>query len=187
MKIYVVDNYDSFVYNIVYLLKELGISDLKIEKNDKVDLDEVATYDKIVLSPGPGIPIEAGNMMAVIDRFHRSHAILGICLGHQAIGEYFGWPLQQLAEPLHGVSSSLEIYHRADLFQGVPGDITIGHYHSWVVKPADLSVLEVLATDPDQQVMALKHKQYPVFGLQFHPESVLTAYGKNILNNWLHI
>lgn len=187
MKIYVVDNYDSFVYNIVYLLKELGISDLKIEKNDRIDLDEVATYDKIVLSPGPGIPGEAGKMMAVIDRFHRSHTLLGICLGHQAIGEYFGWSLQQLAEPLHGVTSSLDICHRADLFHGVPDDITIGHYHSWVVKPTDRSVLEVLATDPDQQVMALKHKQYPVFGLQFHPESVLTAYGKNILNNWLHI
>lgn len=187
MKIYVVDNYDSFVYNIVYLLKELGISDLKIEKNDRIDFDEVATYDKVVLSPGPGIPGEAGKMMAVIDRFHRSHALLGICLGHQAIGEYFGWSLQQLVEPLHGVTSSLDICHRADLFYGVPDDITIGHYHSWVVKPTDRSVLEVLATDPDKQVMALKHKQYPVFGLQFHPESVLTTYGKNILNNWLQI
>lgn len=187
MKIYVVDNYDSFVYNIVHLVKELGITELRIGKNDQLDLDEIAGYDKIILSPGPGIPSEAGQMMAVIERFHKSHPILGVCLGHQAIGAFFGWPLRRLTEPLHGVASGMEILERSDLFHEIPEAITIGHYHSWVIDAIDETALQVLATDPDKNVMAIKHRQYPVYGLQFHPESVLTEQGKRILNNWLHI
>lgn len=187
MKIYVVDNYDSFVYNIVHLVKELGFTDIRIEKNDRIDLNEMATYDKIILSPGPGVPVEAGQMMAVIERFHRSHPMLGVCLGHQAIGQYFGWPLQRLLEPLHGIASALEILNRQDLFADLPETIKIGHYHSWVLGEGEYSELEVLAVDPQSNIMALRHKEYPVFGVQFHPESVLTESGKTILNNWLHL
>lgn len=187
MKIYVVDNYDSFVYNIVHLVKELGIEDIRIAKNDQLDLDEIAGYDKIILSPGPGVPEDAGQMGTVIERFYKTHPMLGVCLGHQAIGAFFGWPLRRLTEPLHGVVSGLDILDRSDLFQELPESVTIGHYHSWVVDAIDESILQVLAKDPDNNVMAIKHRYYPVYGLQFHPESILTPQGKSILNNWLHI
>lgn len=187
MKIYVVDNYDSFVYNIIHLLKEIGVEEIKIVKNDQVNLDEIKQYDKIVLSPGPGIPQEAGLMMEVIKQFHQSHSILGVCLGHQAIGEFFGWVLQRLKEPLHGIASEITIQSKDCLFQNLESKNTIGHYHSWVVSPSEVEDLMPTAFDKDNNVMALKHKQYKVYGVQFHPESVLTQNGKTILKNWLSL
>lgn len=186
MKIYVVDNYDSFVYNIVHYLKDLGVESITVAKNDAIAMDTLRQYDKIILSPGPGLPAEAGRLMEVIARYHTTHAILGICLGHQAIGAYFGGRLQQLQTPLHGISSAIQILDHSCLFKHISGTATVGHYHSWVVENTS-NELQVLAEDSHGHVMALRHKGLPVFGLQFHPESVLTENGKVILQNWLNI
>lgn len=187
MRIYVIDNYDSFVYNIVHNLKELGVGEIKIVKNDEPVGEEIKHFDKILLSPGPGIPRDAGKMMEVIDKCHTTHSILGVCLGHQAIGQYFGWELERLAEPLHGVASPINIMDDTCLFKGIESPNTIGHYHSWVVSPRENSPLVATATDAHGHVMALRHRHHRVFGVQFHPESVLTENGKTILQNWLQL
>ncbi|MEP6795330.1 MAG: aminodeoxychorismate/anthranilate synthase component II [Saprospiraceae bacterium] len=186
MKILVIDNYDSFVYNLVHMLYNLGVADIDIVKNDKVDLNMITTYDKILLSPGPGIPDEAGLMKKVIEMYAPSKSILGICLGHQAIGEVFGGTLVNLDEPLHGVASRITIIHNDYLFENTPSQFDIGHYHSWVVSPKVPDAIEILAKDEYGNIMAMKHKIYDVRGVQFHPESVLTEYGKTIIGNWIN-
>lgn len=186
MKILVLDNYDSFTYNLVYLLRELGCGDqMDIYRNDKIALSDVAEYDKILLSPGPGLPRDAGIMMDLIQTYSSSKNILGICLGHQAIGEAFGGGLINLTEVVHGVASEVKV--REDLlFEGLPETFRIGRYHSWVIDEDSLpSDLVVTAKTPDGQVMALRHKERQVRGLQFHPESILTEHGKKILENWV--
>ena len=172
MKILVLDNYDSFTYNLVYLIRKLGYgTQMDIFRNDKISLDEVDLYDKILLSPGPGVPSEAGIMPELLKKYASSKSILGVCLGHQAIGEAFGGSLINLSEVLHGVSSQVKTQEDL-LFEGISDTFSIGRYHSW-------------ARTPDQQIMAVRHKQFAVRGVQFHPESILTEHGTQIIKNWL--
>jgi anthranilate synthase component II len=186
MKVLVVDNYDSFVYNIVHLLYEIGVEKIDVIKNDQLDFSYIHQYDKIVLSPGPGIPKDAGMMPQLLTEFASTKSILGICLGHQAIAEHFGTNLINLSAPLHGVASDIEIIKDDYIFENLPKHFTIGHYHSWVVSEAISDDLEILAKDESGNIMAIKHKKYDVRGLQFHPESVLTENGKMLLTNWIN-
>jgi anthranilate synthase component 2 len=186
MKILVLDNYDSFTYNLVYILRELGYGDqMDIYRNDKIAVEDVEEYDKILLSPGPGVPADAGIMPALIRKYAMTKDILGICLGHQAIGEAFGGSLNNLTEVVHGVASEVKI--REDvLFEGLPETFKIGRYHSWVIDESTLpEELLVTAKTPDGQIMAVRHRNYQVRGLQFHPESILTQHGKQIMENWI--
>lgn len=186
MKILVIDNYDSFVYNLVHILKGLAVETVDVIKNDKININEVAGYDKILLSPGPGIPKDAGLMPAIIQKYASSKSILGVCLGHQAIAECFGGTLINLKEPLHGIASDITIMKQDYLFANLPTHFKIGHYHSWVVNTQLTAELEVLAKDDKDNIMALKHIDFDVRGVQFHPESILTEYGKNIIENWIN-
>ena len=186
MKILVVDNYDSFVYNIVHLLYEIGVAEIDVVKNDQLDFSYIHQYDKIVLSPGPGIPKNAGMMPQLLSELAPTKSILGICLGHQAIAEHFGTDLINLSEPLHGVASEIEIVEEDYLFENLPKHFKIGHYHSWVVSEAISDDIEILAKDELGNIMAIKHKKYDVRGLQFHPESILTENGKTMLTNWIN-
>lgn len=185
-KILVIDNYDSFTYNLVHLLQELG-QEYTVWRNDKFELDDVAPFDRILLSPGPGIPEEAGLLMDVIRRYASSKSILGICLGQQAIAEVFGGTLYNMPKPLHGVATGITIVDEAEkLFQDFPKDSKIGRYHSWAVSKENLPTsLQVTAIDSDGVIMALRHKEYDVCSVQFHPESVLTTNGKKLIENWL--
>lgn len=187
MKILVLDNYDSFTYNIVHLLKEITNEPIDIFRNDEITLDEVGQYDKIMLSPGPGIPDEAGILKEVIRKYASTKSIFGVCLGCQAIAEVFGGKLINLDKVYHGVSTPVSIVNEKDItFHGVPTQFDAGRYHSWVVDGASLpSEIEVSASEKSGQVMALFHKEYDVRGVQFHPESVLTPYGKEMLTNWV--
>lgn len=185
MKIIVIDNYDSFTYNLVHLISALG-AEVSVVRNDQFELDELEAYDKIILSPGPGIPEEAGLLLDVIRTYAGRKPILGVCLGHQAIGEAFGGKLVNLSEVYHGVDTSCEITTNDYLFAGLGNTITIGRYHSWVVdKEGFPAVLEITAISPDGEIMALRHREYDIRGIQFHPESILTPEGKTMLRNWL--
>ncbi|MEO6166251.1 MAG: aminodeoxychorismate/anthranilate synthase component II [Chitinophagales bacterium] len=186
IKILVIDNYDSFVYNLVHILKNLEVETVDVIKNDKTGMDEVSGYNKILLSPGPGLPKDAGLMPAIIQQYAATKSILGVCLGHQAIGEYFGGTLINLKEPLHGISSNIKIVQQDYLFANIPSDFKIGHYHSWVVSSQLPKELEILAKDDKDNIMALKHVAYDVRGVQFHPESILTEHGKTIIENWIN-
>ncbi|MBY0245281.1 MAG: aminodeoxychorismate/anthranilate synthase component II [Sphingobacteriaceae bacterium] len=182
----VIDNYDSFTYNLVHLINELGF-ETEVWRNDKFELSEVEKYDKIVLSPGPGIPAEAGLLLEVIKKYAATKCMLGVCLGQQAIAEAFGGSLLNLGIPMHGIATQISIEDADEvLFQNLPKTIEVGRYHSWVVNSADLpSCLSITASDENGQIMALKHKQFDVRGVQFHPESVLTPTGKQMIENWL--
>ena len=181
-----IDNYDSFTYNLVHLVKELG-ADIRVFRNDRFAPEELEAFDKIMLSPGPGIPAEAGLMPEVILRYAGSKPLLGICLGEQAIGEAFGGTLVNLEEVFHGVQTPCRLVADDYLFEGLPEEIPVGRYHSWVVDAATLpGCLECTAVSPEGQVMALRHRSLDLRGLQFHPESVLTPDGARIISNWLN-
>lgn len=204
MKILVFDNYDSFTYNLVHLVKKIVPDQVDVYRNDEIPLEKVAGYDKIILSPGPGVPSEAGALLPLIKAYAAQKSILGVCLGHQAIGEAFGGKLVNLKQVYHGVAmptrivnsqlamdnkdhSPFTIHHsRFGLFHGLPETFDVGRYHSWVISeerfPAEL---EVTARDENDYIMALQHKSFDVQGVQFHPESVLTPLGEQILRNWL--
>lgn len=186
MKILVFDNYDSFTYNIVHALRELG-ENPDVIRNDQLDLDDVDKYDKIIISPGPGIPEESGLLMELLKRFAGKKPILGICLGHQAIGERFGAKLHNLPEVYHGIATPISVIKEDYLFEGLPKEFKVGRYHSWVVDNKDFpeEELEVTATDQNGMIMAMRHKEYDIRGMQFHPESVLTPEGIKIIDNWL--
>lgn len=186
MKILVLDNYDSFTYNLVYIIRQLGFgAQMDIFRNDKINLAAVEKYDKILLSPGPGIPSEAGIMPKLIQAYGSSKDILGICLGHQAIGEAFGASLMNLSEVVHGVASEVKI-EKDLLFEGLQEQFTVGRYHSWVIDEQTLpGELEIIARTPDQQIMGVRHRDYAIRGLQFHPESILTEHGVRMIRNWL--
>ena len=188
MKILVLDNYDSFTYNLVQYVRELADDDqVTVRRNDAISLDEVAAYDAIILSPGPGVPSEAGIMPQVLERYAHSHAILGVCLGHQAIGEHFGGEVVNLSEVYHGVDTEMTV-READpaLFAGLPKNFRAGRYHSWAVDPDGLpAALVVTATDEHGAIMAVRHTVYNVRGVQFHPESIMTEHGKQMIANWL--
>lgn len=185
-KILLLDNYDSFTFNLLHMLRELGGSEVEVFRNDKIALDEVEKYDKILLSPGPGIPEEAGILLPLIRRYASSKSILGVCLGEQAIGEAFGAKLQNLEEVMHGVQTPIYLLKEDVLFRGLEESIQGGRYHSWVISREGLpEVLEVTAADENGQIMAIRHCDYDVRGIQFHPESILTPKGKTILKNWI--
>lgn len=187
MKIVIIDNYDSFTYNLSHLLKELG-ADVTVVRNDQFELNELQDYDKIVLSPGPGIPSEAGLLLDVIRTYAGKKPILGVCLGHQAIGEVFGGQLENLSEVFHGVATEGTQLGNDPIFSGLPQRITMGRYHSWVVsRTAFPACLEITAESDEGQIMALRHKEYDIHGIQFHPESVLTPQGKTIIKNFIDL
>lgn len=184
MKILVIDNYDSFVYNLVHYLEELDC-DVTVKRNDQLTLDEVEAYDKILLSPGPGIPDEAGLLKAIIEKYAPTKSIFGVCLGQQAIGEVFGGTLENLNDVYHGIATPITITKNDILFKDLPKNIDVGRYHSWVVKNPLPESLEITSVDENGQIMSLRHKTYDVRGVQYHPESVLTPQGKTILKNWV--
>lgn len=191
MKIVIIDNYDSFTYNLAHLIKELG-AEVSVYRNDQpevqalIDNADNIEFDKIVLSPGPGIPSEAGLLLDVIRTFAGKKPMLGVCLGHQAIGEVFGGQLTNLSDVFHGVATEGSQFGNDPIFAGLPERITMGRYHSWVVsKDGFPSCLEITAESDEGQVMALRHKEYDIHGIQFHPESVLTTEGKTMIGNWL--
>ena len=185
-KILVIDNYDSFTYNLVHYLEDLGC-DVTVKRNDQLSLDEIAEYDKILLSPGPGIPDEAGLLKAIIKAYAPTKSILGVCLGQQAIAEVFGGSIVNLDTVYHGVATNVNITVNDDnLFKGLGKNIEVGRYHSWVVDTNLPEVLEATSFDDNGQIMSLRHKEYDVKGVQYHPESVLTPQGKQILENWLN-
>jgi len=185
-KVLVIDNYDSFTYNLVHYLEDLGC-DVTVKRNDQLSLEEVEPFEKIVLSPGPGIPDEAGLLKDIIKTYAPTKSILGVCLGQQAIGEVFGGKITNLDNVYHGVATNIDIkVNDESMFKGLDKTIEVGRYHSWVVD-ADLpQELEATSFDENGQVMSLRHKIYDVKGMQFHPESVLTPNGKQIIENWLN-
>jgi anthranilate synthase component II len=186
MKVLLLDNYDSFTYNLYQIIKEQGVDDVTVVRNDCIDLDDVERYDKIVLSPGPGIPDEAGLLLPLLRRYAPTKTILGVCLGHQAIGQVFGAKLENLKEVFHGVQTPIDIVADDPLFAGVGKELLAGRYHSWVVSRDNFPAsLQITAMSREGYIMALRHKEYNVFGIQFHPESVLTPKGKIIIKNFL--
>jgi anthranilate synthase component 2 len=194
MKILVFDNYDSFTYNLVHMVEKITKTKVDVFRNDELPLERVKDYDKIILSPGPGIPSEAGLLLPLIKEYAATKSILGVCLGHQAIGEAFGATLTNLSSPFHGIATPIQLVTDRkeanlqvnNLFEGMPSEFIVGRYHSWVVSdqgfPAELNIT---ATEANGFIMALEHKKYDVQGVQFHPESVLTPMGEQILKNWL--
>ena len=188
-RILVIDNYDSFTYNLVQYIERLTGIPPEVFRNDKIDLAEVGGYDKILLSPGPGIPVEAGICLGLIREYAPEKSILGVCLGHQAIGEAFGGVLNNLKQVYHGLATPITITDRSDpLFKGLPEMINAGRYHSWVVTRENLpACFTITCEDESGIIMGISHKQYDVRGVQFHPESVLTEHGMDIIRNWLSI
>lgn len=186
IKILVFDNYDSFTYNLVHQIKELGYNNVEVHRNDKITLKEIESFDKIILSPGPGIPSEAGILLDVIKTFAPTKPILGVCLGHQAIGEVFGGTLVNLDKVYHGIAMNTTVTIQDYIFAQMPSEFNTGRYHSWVVAANNFpDSLEITATDENGNVMALRHKNYDVRGVQFHPESILTDGGIGIMKAWL--
>ena len=187
MSIAMIDNYDSFTYNLVHLVKELG-AEIKVFRNDQFELPELERFEKIMLSPGPGIPEEAGKLIDVIREYAGKKPILGICLGEQAIGEFFGGKLVNLSDVFHGVQTPAHIVSSDPIFNDMEKDIVVGRYHSWVVDAESIPpCLEVTCISDEGQVMALRHRNYDIRGIQFHPESVLTPEGKKMINNWINL
>ncbi len=188
MKILIFDNYDSFTYNLLHLVEKILHQKVEVFRNDQISLEKVKEYDKIILSPGPGIPNEAGLLLPLIKEYASTKSILGVCLGHQAIGEAFGGTLINLSTVFHGVSTNCEVLVDNKLFTGLPNQIKIGRYHSWIVSDKNFpDELEVTARDDNNYIMALQHKKFDVKGVQFHPESILTPDGEKIMRNWLNI
>jgi anthranilate synthase component 2 len=192
MKILVFDNYDSFTYNLVHLIEQILNQKVDIYRNDKISLEQVNAYDKIILSPGPGIPNEAGLLLPLIKQYGATKSILGVCLGHQAIAEAFGGSLTNLKNVFHGIATPIQVVTTPDgsnpsIFESLPNEIIVGRYHSWVVNENDLPAeLTITAKDDKGLIMGIQHKKFDVTGVQFHPESVLTPQGEQMIRNWLH-
>lgn len=192
MNILVFDNYDSFTYNLVHLVEKIIHAKVTVKRNDQIALEEVSAFDKIILSPGPGVPTEAGLLLPLIKAYAASKSILGVCLGHQAIGEAFGGKLVNLSTVYHGIATPIQLTgqrqnkYNNDLFDGFGNEFIVGRYHSWVISEDEFpEELEITARDKHNYIMALQHKTYDVQGVQFHPESVLTPEGEKMLQNWL--
>ena len=187
MQLLIIDNYDSFTFNLVQLVAESKLCNYKVVKNDKITLKQVDKYDKILISPGPGLPTETQNLMQIIDKYCTTKSILGVCLGHQAIAEFFGAKLYNLKQVYHGLKANITITTKNEyIFAGLPKNIKVGLYHSWAVSqelfPQSLSIT---AVSGDNIIMAISHKKYDVKGIQFHPESIMTDFGKQIIENFL--
>ena len=193
MRILIFDNYDSFTYNLVHLVEKILHEKVEVFRNDQIVLGDIKKFDRIILSPGPGIPSEAGLLLQVIKEYASSKPILGVCLGHQAIGEVFGATLVNLSTVYHGVATKIKVKsqkstNKKDLFNELPEEIEVGRYHSWIVSDENFpEELEITARDENGYIMALQHKNYDVQGVQFHPESVLTPQGEKIMRNWLNV
>lgn len=189
MKILIFDNYDSFTYNLVHLVEKITGNKVDVYRNDQIDLDKIADYDKIILSPGPGIPEEAGLLLPLIKKYAATKSILGVCLGHQAIGQAFGGTLVNLSTVYHGVAMPIKINRnetKSDLFAGLQDGMLVGRYHSWVVSAENFpEELEITATDENGLIMAMQHNTLDIQAVQFHPESILTPDGEKIMRNWL--
>lgn len=184
-KILIFDNYDSFTYNIVHLVNSLGY-DADVYRNDRISIEQAGAYERMIISPGPGLPCESGILTELLRRYAPHKSILGICLGHQAIGECFGAHLENLPHVYHGVATPVKVIGQDPIFDGLGGEFTVGRYHSWVVSDEDFpSCLNVTARDGNGQIMALAHRRYDVRGVQFHPESILTPQGHILMKNWL--
>mgnify|MGYP002857859284 FL=1 len=187
MKIVIIDNYDSFTYNLAHLVRELG-AEVTVLRNDQFEMSQLESFTKIILSPGPGIPSEAGLLLDVIRTYAGRKPILGVCLGHQAIGEVFGAKLENLDDVYHGVATEGTQFGNDEIFSGLSNRITMGRYHSWVVSRDGFpDCLEITADSDEKQIMALRHRDFNIRGIQFHPESVLTPDGRRILQNWLFL
>lgn len=186
MKILILDNYDSFTYNLVHIIKQLGF-ECEVHRNDKISVEEVKRFDKILLSPGPGIPDQAGIMKDVIKELGPTKSILGVCLGHQGIAEVYGGSLYNIPKVLHGVTSKAKVLNKSEkLFRGLPDSFQVTHYHSWAVTPGSLPAqLNVTSENEEGLIMSIRHTSYDVCGLQFHPESIMTPEGPRIIENWL--
>lgn len=186
-KILILDNYDSFTYNLLHAIESLGYENIEVIFNNQIDLKSVENFDKIILSPGPGIPKEAGLMMDLLKEFSHKKSILGICLGHQALGEFFGGKLINLNQVFHGIQSEITLSDFEKIFQNLPEKIQTGRYHSWVIGQENFphEELKITATDRHGHIMAIGHKKYDLQGVQFHPESILTPLGLKILENFL--
>ena len=186
MKILVIDNYDSFTYNLVHALKKLEGVTVTVKRNDEVAEEEPALYDKIVFSPGPGLPKEAGSLLSIIRSYAGKKPMLGVCLGHQAIGESFGGTLQNMHDVLHGIATPVTVIAKSYLFENIPETFEAGRYHSWIVEKESLpEVLEITSIDKEGRIMSFQHREFDIQGVQFHPESVLTPIGEKILENWV--
>ncbi len=187
MKLMLFDNYDSFTYNLVHLVEKLLHVRVDVYKNDEIPLEKVKGYDKLILSPGPGIPKEAGNLLPLVKEYASSKSILGVCLGHQAIAESFGATLLNLDTVFHGVSTPIRLFkNNSKLFKGLDAVVEAGRYHSWIVSKENFpEELEITAEDENNYIMGLKHKKFDVQAVQFHPESILTPCGEQIIKNWL--
>lgn len=185
--ILVLDNYDSFTYNLVHYIKEISHANVDVFRNDKIDLESVNHYDYIILSPGPGLPKDAGLLKQIIKTYGSTKKILGVCLGMQAIAEVYGNTLKNLENVYHGVSTEIKIEDFKDpIFQNIPSKINVGRYHSWVVdNQQDLQNLKITSRDHNHQIMSVRHKHHQVYGVQFHPESILTEYGKTMIKNFI--
>ena len=187
MKILLLDNYDSFTYNLVHYIETVYEDSVDVFRNDEITLEEINKYDNILLSPGAGLPADAGIMPQLIKTYYKSKSILGVCLGHQAIAEAFGGTLINMNEVLHGVAVPINIIEKDVLFKGLPDKFMVGCYFSWMVNNDDLpDELEITAVDESGKCMALRHKMYDLRGVQFHPESILSEYGKEIISNWIN-
>jgi anthranilate synthase component 2 len=185
-KILIFDNYDSFTYNLLHTVQSLGHTEVDVIRNNRITLGEVERYDKIILSPGPGLPEEAGLLLPLIERYAATKSILGVCLGHQAIGQLFGAKLENIPFVFHGVQTPAQIIAEDDLFTGLPAVIEVGRYHSWIVSRENFPAeLEITAVDQAGTIMALRHRTLDVHGVQFHPESILTPHGRVIIRNFL--
>jgi len=185
MKVLVIDNYDSFTYNLVHYLEPF-CSEVTVVFNDQFSLDLVESFDKVVISPGPGLPKNAGILMAFLERYHNKKPILGVCLGLQAIVEYFGGELYNLTQVIHGKETNCHLLGEDVLFDGFPNQFKVGRYHSWAVNRESLpKELKITAEDPNGIIMAVKHIEFPISAVQFHPESIMTTNGKRIIENWL--
>ena len=186
--ILIIDNYDSFTYNLLHLVNEIGLQ-CEVWRNDQFNIADVDAFDKIILSPGPGIPSEAGLLLEVIEKYSPTKSIFGVCLGQQAIAEVFGGKLYNLSQPMHGIATPIKVTDKNEkLFKGLPESFKVGRYHSWVVDekaiPGRLTITAI--DEADNSIMALRHKEYDVRGVQFHPESILTEYGKELMANWIN-
>ncbi len=188
-KVIVIDNYDSFTYNLVHILRELGLNnDLKIVRNDRFELDLISDYDHILLSPGPGLPKNAGLMPQVIKKYAPTKNILGVCLGHQGIGEAFGSELFNLPQVYHGVVTEVEVIQDDYIFEGIPRSFQACRYHSWVIKRESIGEdLEITSVAENGNIMSVRHKEFNVRGVQFHPESIMTRHGEKMVKNWLRL
>jgi len=193
MKILIFDNYDSFTYNLVHLVEKITHDKVDVFRNDKISLEKINDYDKIILSPGPGLPVESGLLIPLIKEYAMSKSILGVCLGQQAIAESFGGKLENLKNVYHGVATKIKINDERivsenDVFKSLPNELEVGRYHSWIVSKENFpDDLEITAEDKSGYIMSLRHKTFDVQGVQFHPESVLTPMGEKIMRNWLNV